>query len=194
MKSIIFAVIGIILLLAACSQAGPATTIGREVMVEGGSYRDITPAQLKDMFDSKDFLFVNVHIPYEGEIPGTDVFLPYNKVEENLSSLPDDRAAKIVLYCRSDSMSGIAARTLVGLGFTNIWNLDGGFVEWERQGYEFIRNGPSAGQPRISFEEESADIGIVPMGPPSGYTFRFRNVGDGTLEILDTGLVALEGC
>jgi rhodanese-related sulfurtransferase len=36
-------------------------------------------------------------------------------------------------------MSAIAARTLVKSGYTNVWNLDGGMIEWERQGYELIR-------------------------------------------------------
>ena len=33
-------------------------------------------------------------------------------------------------------MSASAAEKLVGLGFTNIWNLDGGMVEWEQAGYK----------------------------------------------------------
>jgi len=90
------------------------------------------------MLDNKDFLLVNVHIPYEGEIPQTDLFVPYNEVEQNLSQFPRDKGAKIVLYCRSGSMSAIAAKNLVKLSFSNVWNLDGGMVEWERQGYELI--------------------------------------------------------
>jgi len=107
--------------------------------VNGGSYWKITPAQLNSMLENKDFLLVNVHIPYEGEIPQTDLFVPYNEVEQNLSQFPKDKGAKIVLYCRSGSMSAIAARTLVKLGFTNVWNLDGGMAEWEKQGYELVR-------------------------------------------------------
>jgi rhodanese-related sulfurtransferase len=33
-------------------------------------------------------------------------------------------------------MSTLAAETLVKLGFTNIWNLDGGMQAWEQAGYE----------------------------------------------------------
>jgi rhodanese-related sulfurtransferase len=35
-------------------------------------------------------------------------------------------------------MSAIAASTLVKLRFSNVWNLNGGMVEWERQGDELI--------------------------------------------------------
>ncbi len=127
------------IVLSACGQADTIPAEGREVKVEGGSYRDISPPQLKSMLDSKDFLFVNVHIPYEGEVPNTDLFIPYNEIDQNLSRFPGDQGAKIVVYCRSGSMSAIAAKTLVKSGFTNVWNLDGGMIEWERRGYELVR-------------------------------------------------------
>lgn len=125
-------------LLAACGQTTPAPLEGKGVRVDGGSYWDITPTQLMLMLENKDFLLVNVHIPYEGEIRDTDLFVPYNEIEANLSKFPHDKAAKIVLYCRSGSMSATAARALVNLGFTNVWNVDGGMIEWEKQGYDLI--------------------------------------------------------
>jgi len=139
-----FLMIGTIILpivfLVACGKTTPMQTAGpQQVQVNGGSYWDITPAQLSSMLEHKDFLLVNVHIPYEGEIPQTDLFVPYNEIEDNLSKLPKDMGAKIVLYCRSGSMSAIAARELVKLDFTNVSNLAGGMVEWEKQGYDLIR-------------------------------------------------------
>ena len=46
-----------------------------------------------------------------------------------------NKNAEIVFYCRSDRMSTIASETLVGLGYTNIYNLDGGMVAWETPGW-----------------------------------------------------------
>lgn len=135
---LLIAVLLMAITLVSCAGTGSVPAEGREVKVDGGSYLDIAPAQLSEMLEDKDFLLVNVHIPYEGEIPETDLFVPYDEVEQNLSQFPRDRAEKIVLYCRSGSMSATAARTLVKLGFTNVWNLDGGMVAWEQQGYGLI--------------------------------------------------------
>ncbi len=44
--------------------------------------------------------------------------------------LPVDMDAHIMIYCRSGSMSSVSANELVQLGYTNIWNLDGGFNAW----------------------------------------------------------------
>jgi len=128
--------------LAACGgksepQAESASTeaiTGQKVAVSGGEYTDITVNELQDMLKNKDFVFVNVHIPYEGDIANTDQSIPYNEIDKNLDQLPGDKDARIVLYCRSGRMSSIAAETLVGLGYTNVANLDGGMVAWEQAG------------------------------------------------------------
>ena len=114
--------------------------MGQVVPVDGGGqYIDITPQELKAMLGEKDFFFVNVHIPYEGELPDTDAFIPFNEIEGNLSQFPQDKDARIVLYCRSGSMSATSAREMVGLGYANLYNLDGGFRAWSEAGYEFIQ-------------------------------------------------------
>jgi len=139
LKSLLLVVLLIVIIIfVACAGGSSIPAEGKRVQVNGGSYVDISPEQLNLMLETKDFLLVNVHIPYEGEIPQTDLFVPYDQIEENLSQFPQDKGVKIVLYCRSGSMSAIAARTLVKFGFSNIWNLGGGMVEWERQGYEII--------------------------------------------------------
>jgi rhodanese-related sulfurtransferase len=81
----------------------------------------------------KDFTLVNVHIPYEGDLPNTDLSIPYNTIQDHLNELPG-KDAKIVLYCRSGSMSDIAARRLVELGYQHIYDLTGGMQAWDASG------------------------------------------------------------
>ena len=131
---VLFAAIG----LAACG-GQPATPTEWKTKVAGGMYTNVVPTQLKQMRSSKDFFFVNVHIPYEGEIAQTDAFIPYDETEQDISKFPADKNAKIFLYCRSGRMSAIAAETLVKLGYTNIWNLDGGMISWETAGFPTIQ-------------------------------------------------------
>ncbi len=106
---------------------------GERVSVAGGAYTRVSPAELETMLQNKDFTLVNTHIPFEGDIPNTDLSIPYDEIGENLSQLPD-KGAKIALYCRSGSMSADAAETLVGLGYTNVWELAGGMIAWEEAG------------------------------------------------------------
>lgn len=124
--------------LAACSGpiAVPAVTpeAGVKVQVDGGAYTRVTAAQLNEMLKQKDFFFVNVHIPYEGEIEPTDAQIPYDQTAQLLSRYPADKNARIVLYCLSSGMSKLAATELVKAGYTNVWNLGGGMIEWEKQG------------------------------------------------------------
>ncbi len=82
----------------------------------------------------EDVVLVNTHVPFEGNIPGTDFSIPYDEIERNLDRLPGEEA-RVVLYCRSGNMSTEAAKTLVGLGYTDVWELRGGMIAWEKAGF-----------------------------------------------------------
>lgn len=134
---IIVLVFGTIIIVA-CSASTDSSSVGQEVSVNGGTYTNITVPELESMLEEKDFTFVNVHIPFEGDIPNTDIFIQFDQIDQNLDLLPVDKDAKIVLYCRSGNMSSTASKTLVDLGYTNIWNLDGGFNAWKAAGLPLV--------------------------------------------------------
>lgn len=134
MKKLILILLVAIVLMAC--QSKPVA--GESVIVAGGSYKNVSADELNTLLKDKDFVLINVHTPFAGNIADTDLSIPYDQIgkPENLSQLPADKKSKIVLYCRSGRMSEIAAEQLVLLGYTNIWNLEGGMVDWENAGYE----------------------------------------------------------
>lgn len=100
-------------------------------------YTNISVEELARMLEDKDFTLVNVHVPYQGEIPQTDLFIPFDEIAEQTDQLPA-KDEPIVLYCRSGSMSTTAAETLVSLGYTRVSEVDGGLQAWEAAGYELL--------------------------------------------------------
>jgi phage shock protein E len=130
MKKLLF--LFLLLIAAACQSK---TVTGEVISVAGGSYKEVSANELATMLKNKDFVFINVHIPFAGNIAQTDLSIPYDEIEQNLSQLPTDKNAKIILYCRSGRMSEIAAEKLVSLGYLDIWSLKGGMVEWEQARY-----------------------------------------------------------
>jgi len=133
MKQLRVLLFAFVLSLSAC-QSKPAE-VTEKINVNGRTYTNVSADELNTMLKNKDFVFINVHIPFAGNIAGTDLSIPYDGIEQNLSKLPADKNTKVVLYCRSGRMSAIAAETLVKLGYTNIWNLNGGMDGWEQAGY-----------------------------------------------------------
>ena len=100
-------------------------------------YIDINAAQLAGMMEDEEFTLVNVHIPYAGDIPETDLSIPYNTITDHLDQLPG-KDAPIVLYCLGGPMSRTAALALVAEGYTNVLDLNHGMVGWERSGYALV--------------------------------------------------------
>jgi rhodanese-related sulfurtransferase len=104
--------------------------------IGGKGYTDITVDQLPELLEEKDTTLVNVHIPYKGEIPQTDLFIPFEEIADHTGELPDKGAA-IVLYCLTGPMSE-TAEALISLGYTNVKEVDGGMRAWEATGYELL--------------------------------------------------------
>lgn len=112
-----------------------ASRLGEKVTVANGSYTRVSPEELRGTLRDGDLLLVNTHVPFAGDIPGTDLSVPYDRINENLGRLPADKGTRIAVYCRSGSMSASAAETLVGLGYRNVRDLAGGMEAWEASGF-----------------------------------------------------------
>ena len=137
--AMLFAIVGV--LIAACGSAPSSPESdpmsSDQLPKNADGYVDIVVQQLAGLLQREDLILVNVHVPYEGEIPQTDLFIPYDEVAGHLDSLPD-KDATVVLYCRSGGMSTSAAGELAALGYAKVLELDGGFDAWKAAGYELL--------------------------------------------------------
>lgn len=77
---------------------------------------------------------MNVHVPFEGDIAGTDLPIPFDKIAGPVGVLPADRDTPLLVYCRSGPMSKIATAELVRVGYRDVADLDGGMLAWEKSG------------------------------------------------------------
>jgi rhodanese-related sulfurtransferase len=107
----------------------------------GGTYTRVTPQRLAAILRAGDVTLVNVHVPYAGEIAGTDRFIPYDRIGERLAELPG-LDQPVILYCRSGRMSAIAASELVGRGYRAVVELAGGMEAWQAAGFPLLQRTP----------------------------------------------------
>lgn len=105
---------------------------------QGPGYQKVSPAELQALLAQEDPFLLDVHVPNEGYLAGTDARLPYTDVAARAAELPADREARIVVYCMTGRMSAIAAAELVRLGYRNVLDLDGGMVAWRAAGYDLL--------------------------------------------------------
>ena len=98
------------------------------------SYQNASVDQFVEMNANKDFILINTHIPYEGEIPGTDFLIPFTEIDRHKAKLPNDKMTRIVVYCKAGPMGNIAAERLIEMGYANVINFKGGMIAWEKTG------------------------------------------------------------
>lgn len=122
------------LLLTACSSGDDAAAPAADgAATQDSGYTVLAAAELQQMIDSGGVYLVNVHVPYEGELPNTDAFIPYTEITDRLSELPFDQQ-NVVIYCRSGNMSTEAAQAMVAAGAPHFYELGGGWYSWEDAG------------------------------------------------------------
>ena len=99
----------------------------------------LDPAEFAERMKNQEAAVVNVHIPYEGELADTDIFIPYDKIVSD-TRLPQDKEQELLLYCRSGRMSEEAGAALHDAGYTKVAHLEGGMKAWEAAGRPLIQN------------------------------------------------------
>lgn len=131
MKKIFVVILCLTLLFLASCGNGDAD-------VERRSYMSITAKEAKEIMENEtDYIILDVRTQEEfdeGHIPGALLIPDYEVSQRAESELPD-KAALILVYCRSGRRSKNSAQTLAELGYTNVKEF-GGIIDWE---YEIER-------------------------------------------------------
>lgn len=120
--------------------------------------------------DDKNFL-VDVHTPKQTHIPGTDVLIPYNEISKNIDKLPKDKSTPILVYCRSGNMSKSASEEISKLGYTNVYDLEGGINLYKESNAEVV------------ITPSNQDLGEVVYGDIPTTSFIFTNFTPMPVEI-----------
>lgn len=136
-------VTGLIVFVSACSPTSYENepTAVQTTEETTATYRTMSVDGLADIMadDDRSYIVVNVHIPYQGEIEGTDYNIAFNDIDALTEALPD-KNTPIVLYCRSGNMSEQATQDLVELGYTQVYDVPGGMNAWQASGRSLVDN------------------------------------------------------
>lgn len=98
--------------------------------------QNIAVEELKQRMDNGEQLhIIDVREPRENEefnIGGT--LIPLGQIRSmDVDELEPLKEEELILYCRSGNRSGQACMILETLGFTNVKNLTGGILEWQKK-------------------------------------------------------------
>lgn len=96
---------------------------------------DIMVDELQERIEAgDDLLIIDVREPYENEefnVGGQNI--PLGTLPAKLHELSESKDVELVVYCRSGGRSGMAQQMLQQAGFSNVRNLIGGMLEWQRR-------------------------------------------------------------
>lgn len=98
----------------------------------------VAPGEFAAVVGDEDVVTVNVHVPDEGSIPGTDAAIPFDQITARVAELPKERSTPLAVYCRTGQMSAEAVQTLGDLGYTDVVELRGGMEAWTADGRELL--------------------------------------------------------
>jgi len=121
------------LALVACSQPMSSDTSSSSATssTETG-YTVIKPSEAKSMIDAGNVTVVDVRTQSEYEdahIEGA-VLVPLDTIgDTDIAALPD-KDATLIVYCRTGVRSAQASAALVKLGYTHVYDMDGGITSW----------------------------------------------------------------
>ncbi len=117
LNSLKVAVVGYILITTFSSN-------GYQVLDQDTAYKQLQVDKSIHLVDVRELHEFNA-----GHINGAQL-IPLGTIEDSFSSLIPQKDTKIFIYCKSGNRSAEAAKKLVSMGYTNVFDI-GGIITWE---------------------------------------------------------------
>jgi thioredoxin len=96
----------------------------------------ITSEGAQQLIEKSKPLILDVRTPrefYAGHIPSA-LLMPLDQLEERVAEIRLYQKDPVLTYCRTGGRSLAATQILIRNGFTKVYNLKGGLIEWSRNG------------------------------------------------------------
>lgn len=111
-------------------------------MLQGAKAKitEVSVQQAKGLLEGGT-LFVDVRTGGEyaaGHLPGA-MHLDRGMLEFQVETKVPDKTQAIVVYCKSGGRGSLATATLMEMGYTNVKNMAGGYLAWEKAGYPTVK-------------------------------------------------------
>ena len=107
------------------------------------TYTELSAAEARQLIAAENPFILDVRTPNEfksGHIAGA-VLIPVQQLADRIGEIASQRDRKILIYCRSGNRSTVAAEILHRAGFSAVWNLRHGILEWQAAGYPVVTPG-----------------------------------------------------
>ena len=128
--------LGASLALAACGGSGETTAPAADEIDINALAPSIDVQTAYAARSNPTVFMLDVREPDEydaGHIPGITL-IPMGEIPDRLGEIPTD--VPVIVTCRTGNRSGQVVDFLREQGFTNVHNMTGGIVAWQKAGYE----------------------------------------------------------
>lgn len=143
--------------------SNPNQSLNAVDTAENKGVKLVTPTEFSQYAKNQNAFVIDVHTPEQTHIPDTDAFIPYDQINQNLDKLPTDKSTPILVYCRSGSMSSQATQAIAALGYTTVYDLEGGTNTYKEQ------------QVSVDLWPDQKDLGTVIYGDIATTSFTLTN-------------------
>ncbi|WP_232827791.1 rhodanese-like domain-containing protein [Marinomonas shanghaiensis] len=106
-----------------------------------GGAQGLTPSAATNLMNNEDAVVIDIRPEKEfntGHITGA-MNIPATKMQDNLKRLEKHKETPIIIVCKSGITSGASAKDLKKAGFSKIYKLQGGIVEWQSSNLPLVK-------------------------------------------------------